>query len=141
MAAIADPVRREILTVLSAGPQTAGALADRFPVSRPAVSRHLRRLRSAGLVRDEVRGRQRVYAIDLEPLGTVDVWLADLRRSVATRIGGLPLTTEHLAALDTEVARTKRARRAGSAAYATDSTTTQPTQPTRPNGRRRRSSA
>ena len=56
-AAIADPVRREILEMLRAEPLTAGTIAARFPISRPAISRHLRVLREAGLVRRRAVGR------------------------------------------------------------------------------------
>ena len=104
-AAIGDPVRREILDLLRGGPRTAGAVADRFPISRPAVSRHLRVLRECGLVVDEPRGRQRVYRIELAPLADLETWLA--------RFGG-PATSRFEPALDalaTEVHRTKRQRR------------------------------
>ena len=66
--AIADPVRREILALLRGGPMPAGAIADRFAISRPAVSRHLRVLREAGLVVDTPQGRERVYRLDVRPL-------------------------------------------------------------------------
>ena len=67
--AIAVPVRREILLMLRAEPLSAGLIAGRFAISRPAVSRHLRVLREAGLVRDTVDGRRRVYALVTAPLG------------------------------------------------------------------------
>ena len=59
-AAIADPVRRDILVMLRDQRLAAGQIADRFAISRPAVSRHLRVLRESGLVRDTLVGRQRV---------------------------------------------------------------------------------
>ncbi|MEA3191146.1 MAG: hypothetical protein QOD77_1728 [Thermoplasmata archaeon] len=61
--ALADATRRQILVVLAAGPMRAGDVAARFAVSRPAVSRHLRVLRAAGLVQVEARGRERWHAI------------------------------------------------------------------------------
>ena len=68
--AIADPVRRDILLMLRDEPLSAGQIADRFVISRPAVSRHLRVLREAGLVRDTADGRRRVYTLVTAPLGT-----------------------------------------------------------------------
>ena len=66
--AIADPVRREILVMLRGTALTAGDIARRFTISRPAVSRHLRVLRESGLVHDELVGRQRFYRLDTAPL-------------------------------------------------------------------------
>lgn len=100
-AAIAEPVRREILMLLRDRVLTAGEIADRFPISRPAVSRHLRVLRTAGLVRDERRGRQRFYRLDAGPLAPLEEWLAGLRGRWA----------EPFDALETEVYRARRDRR------------------------------
>jgi DNA-binding transcriptional ArsR family regulator len=61
LAALSDPTRREIVEALGRAPRRAGDLADRFPISRPAVSKHLRVLREAGLVDAEEQGRERVY--------------------------------------------------------------------------------
>ncbi len=76
--ALADPLRRDILWKLREGPLPAGAIAHAFPVSRPAVSRHLRVLREAGVVRDEAVGRERVYRLEPAPLVQVAVLLAEL---------------------------------------------------------------
>jgi DNA-binding transcriptional ArsR family regulator len=100
--AIADPVRREILVLLRRGPMTAGAVAARFPISRPAVSRHLRVLREAGLVVDTAEGRERLYRLDVAPLAALDAWLAPFRDGWGARFD----------ALETEVHRTRRDRRA-----------------------------
>ncbi|MFE0592192.1 ArsR/SmtB family transcription factor [Micromonospora echinospora] len=101
--AIADPIRRDILEMLRDGRLSAGDIAARFPVSRPAVSRHLRVLRQAGLVRDEVVGRQRFYRLETEPFTALVEWLARFDR---------PRGWEHrLDALETEVYRTRRERR------------------------------
>ncbi|MFI2232320.1 metalloregulator ArsR/SmtB family transcription factor [Nocardia testacea] len=106
-AAVADPVRREILEMLRGSRHTAGAIAARFPISRPAISRHLRVLRNSGLVRDELVGRQRYYALDTAPLRELRTWLAALDEQAAW---------EHrLDALATEVHRTRRERRATAA--------------------------
>lgn len=77
--AVSDPTRRAILDSLRAGPRAAGAIADAFPVSRPAISRHLRVLRHASLVREEKRGRERLYALNPEPLKAIDDWLTAYR--------------------------------------------------------------
>lgn len=76
--AIADPTRRRILDLLrDAGPQRAGDIASRFPrISRPAVSKHLRILRQAHLVREIPEGRQRWYRLTPEPLHEMyESWL------------------------------------------------------------------
>lgn len=76
--ALADPVRREILTTLADGPRAVGPLARRFPISRPAVSRHLRVLLEAGLVRRTPEGRENVYHLETEPLREAEAWLRSL---------------------------------------------------------------
>lgn len=102
-AALADPVRREVVELLAAGPVAAGEIAERFPVSRPAVSRHLRVLREAGLVESEVRGQHRVYALRRAGLAPLEEWLGRFRAPV--------LPADRLGALDTELRRGRRARR------------------------------
>ena len=64
--ALADPVRRAIVERLARGDVGAGDIAAAFPVSRPAISRHLRVLREAGLVTSRVAGQHRIYALDTE---------------------------------------------------------------------------
>jgi len=103
LAALADPLRRELVALLAHGELAAGDLADRFPVSRPAISRHLRVLREAGLVTARADGRRRLYALDPRPLRELDDWLEPYRDLWARRLD----------ALDTEIARGRRARRAG----------------------------
>ncbi len=77
--AVADPTRRAVLDLLRRGSQPAGAIAQAFPVSRPAISRHLRLLRRAHLVREHREGRHRVYDLNPEPLRAVDSWLEQYR--------------------------------------------------------------
>jgi DNA-binding transcriptional ArsR family regulator len=77
--AVADPTRRAILDALRAHDLTAGELADRFPVSRPAISRHLRVLRMANLVRETRAAQSRVYSLNAAPLSEVDRWLTRYR--------------------------------------------------------------
>jgi DNA-binding transcriptional ArsR family regulator len=100
--ALADAVRRDIMRMLRDQPVNAGRIAGAFPVSRPAVSRHLRVLREAGLVRDVLRGRERVYQLTLDALSELEAYLAELRA---------PSRWERrLMALETEVHRVKRER-------------------------------
>ena len=73
--AIAEPTRRRLLDELSRGSRTAGALARRFPSSRPAVARHLGVLRQAGLVRARREGRHQIYELTPAPLSAVHHWV------------------------------------------------------------------
>jgi DNA-binding transcriptional ArsR family regulator len=77
--ALADPTRRAVLDLLRRGSQPAGEIAQAFPVSRPAISKHLRLLRRAHLVREHREGRHRVYQLNPEPLRAVDSWLDHYR--------------------------------------------------------------
>ena len=95
--ALADPTRRALIERLRRGPVAAGALAAGLPVSRPAVSQHLKVLKSAGLVREEADGTRRVYRV--EPAG-----LVALRRYL-DRLWG-----DALAALKAEARRGRAAR-------------------------------
>jgi DNA-binding transcriptional ArsR family regulator len=63
-AAVGDPNRRAIVELLTAGDRSVGEIADRLPISRPAVSRHLRLLKEAGLVADRAEGTRRLYSLD-----------------------------------------------------------------------------
>ena len=74
-AALADPTRREVFERLAERPQAVGELAERLPVSRPAVSQHLKVLKEAGLVTDRPEGARRVYQIDPKGLGQIRAWL------------------------------------------------------------------
>jgi len=78
--ALADPTRRAVLDLLRRGAQPAGLIAEAFPVSRPAISKHLRQLRKARLVMEHRRGRHRFYQLNPEPLKAVDSWLEEYRR-------------------------------------------------------------
>lgn len=76
--AIADPTRRRILGLLRrGGGSTVGGIAGNFRMSRPAISKHLRLLRSAGLVRTRKQGAKRICELDAGPLRAVDDWLHD----------------------------------------------------------------
>lgn len=73
--AIAEPTRRRLLDELSTGPRAAGALASRFLSSRPAIAKHLRILRQAGLVRVRRTGRHRIYSLRPAPLAAAGHWI------------------------------------------------------------------
>lgn len=77
--ALADPTRREILTLLRAGPLTAGQIAERFPVSAAAVSRHLSVLKEADLVRDRREGKYIYYKLNASVLEEILLWLTTLK--------------------------------------------------------------
>ena len=77
--ALADPTRRAVLDLLRGGSQPAGQIARAFPVSRPAISKHLRLLRRAHLVQERREGRHRLYQLNPEPLKAVDSWLQQYR--------------------------------------------------------------
>jgi DNA-binding transcriptional ArsR family regulator len=78
--ALADPTRRAVLDLLRRGPQAAGQIAGFFPVSRPAISKHLRQLRRARLVVEHRRGRHRLYQLNPDPLRNVHRWLEAYRQ-------------------------------------------------------------
>ena len=77
--ALADPTRRAILAMLRQGSQPAGSIARDFPISRPAISKHLRVLREAELVSEIKVGRNRLYELNAAPLRNVDDWLSHYR--------------------------------------------------------------
>jgi DNA-binding transcriptional ArsR family regulator len=117
LAALADPVRREIVELLAAGEMGAGEIAERFPVTRPAISRHLRVLREAGLVTSEVRAQRRVYRLERAPLAELDGWLDRFRPLPGRHSTARPVVPPGLAnrldALDTEIRRGRRRRTDG----------------------------
>lgn len=87
--AIADPTRRQLLDRLSREEASAGELGVGFAISQPAMSRHLRVLREAGLVRVSRRGRQRIYGIDPQGLRVVYDWVRHYARFWDERLATL----------------------------------------------------
>src|SRR5215468_6391758 len=85
--AVADPTRREILRLLRDGRRSVGDLASNFTQSRPAISKHLRLLRAAGLVVTHERGTARICSLNARPLRTVDQWLRDYETMWRTSLG------------------------------------------------------
>jgi len=74
-AALSDPTRREVFQRLQSGGRSVGAIARDLPVSRPAVSQHLKVLKDAGLVVDRAEGTRRIYWIDPHGLAAIRTWL------------------------------------------------------------------
>ena len=75
MTALGSDVRRDILRLLAGGPRPAGGIAAAFPISRPAVSKHLRLLSEAGLIRAEAQGRQQIYSLEQRGFEAGHSWL------------------------------------------------------------------
>ena len=75
LVALADPTRRKVFERLRRGPLPVGEIAEGLPVSRPAVSQHLKVLKEAGLVTESQNGTRRIYRIDPEGLGQLRAWL------------------------------------------------------------------
>jgi len=75
LAALSDPTRRRVFERLRSGPAAVSEIARGMPVSRPAVSQHLRTLKDAGLVADRAEGTRRVYFIDPDGLAELRRWL------------------------------------------------------------------
>jgi DNA-binding transcriptional ArsR family regulator len=79
--ALGHPARRRVVEMLSQGPRTAGELHGAFPIAAPAMSRHLRVLRSAGLIADQPKpddARVRIYSLRVEAIEDLTTWLSDL---------------------------------------------------------------
>jgi DNA-binding transcriptional ArsR family regulator len=83
--ALGDPHRRAIVELLGAGGRSVREIADTLPISRPAVSRHLRLLRDAGLVVEEPRGTRRIYRLHDEGVRAVQDYLERVWRESAAR--------------------------------------------------------
>ncbi len=87
--ALADPVRRDILALVRQGELSAGALVEALALPQPSVSKHLKTLREAGLVRARVDGPRRLYSLDPAPLAALDAWLAPYRAFWADKLDAL----------------------------------------------------
>jgi DNA-binding transcriptional ArsR family regulator len=106
--AIADPTRRAILDSLRAGERSAGAIAGDYRVSRPAISKHLRVLREAGLVHERRESRLRLYSIRPAPLREVDHWIDGYRMLWAARLQDLRVAAEAAQRRTTSTPRSTR---------------------------------
>jgi DNA-binding transcriptional ArsR family regulator len=105
--ALADPTRRAVLDLLRRGSQPAGQIAEAFPVSRPAISKHLRLLRRAHLVREHREGRNRIYQLNPEPLRAVDSWIEQYRHFWSSSLTNLKAFVEAEYAKETQTAPSK----------------------------------
>src|SRR5271169_1477551 len=103
--ALADPTRRAVLELLRQGSQPAGRIAQAFPVSRPAISKHLRLLRRAHLVNEHREGRNRVYRLNPEPLRAVDSWIEQYRSFWSASLSNLKAFVEAEHARETQPSR------------------------------------
>ena len=83
--ALGDPNRRAIVELLGSGGRSVGELADALPISRPAVSRHLRLLKEAGLVVEEPQGTRRLYRLHMEGVQAVESYLTQVWGDATTR--------------------------------------------------------
>ncbi|HYK51370.1 MAG TPA: metalloregulator ArsR/SmtB family transcription factor [Terriglobales bacterium] len=108
--ALADPTRRAVLDLLRKGRQPAGQIAEAFPISRPAISKHLRLLRRAHLVNEHREGRNRFYHLNPEPLRAVDSWLEQYRSFWSMSLANLKAFVEAEYAKETAVAPMKAPR-------------------------------
>jgi DNA-binding transcriptional ArsR family regulator len=86
---VAEPTRRRILDLLRDGDRPVGELVHALGISQPGVSKHLRVLRDAGLVRVRQQAQQRWYQLDAAPLAEIDAWLAPYRRLWSERLDAL----------------------------------------------------
>jgi DNA-binding transcriptional ArsR family regulator len=109
---IAEPTRRRILDVVRAGERSVGELVDELGLAQPAVSRHLRVLRDAGLVEVRPDAQRRLYRLRAEPLRELDRWLEPYRAEWADRLDSLERHLERTATpIPAPLPRTDRAQR------------------------------
>jgi DNA-binding transcriptional ArsR family regulator len=93
-AALGDPARRSIVTGLAAGPATVRTIAEPFAMSRPAISKHLRVLKEAGIVEVRPEGRQNWYSLTDDAFTEADAWLDEVQDMWATALGSLKQLVE-----------------------------------------------
>jgi DNA-binding transcriptional ArsR family regulator len=95
-AALADDTRLEIVEVLAEGDRTAGELVDLFDISQPAVSRHLRVLREAGVVSATAAGRERLYRLNVAAVAAVGEWATTMTRTWEQRFDALGIHLDQM---------------------------------------------
>jgi len=105
---LAEPNRRLILDLLREEERPVGVLVDALGISQPAVSKHLRVLRDAGLVEVRVDAQRRLYRLQPEPLREIDEWLTPYRRAWSKRLDALE---RHLDEMDDDTEQPRRRRR------------------------------
>jgi DNA-binding transcriptional ArsR family regulator len=101
--ALADPIRAEIVQLLAGDDLTAGEIATRFPISRPAVSRHLSVLLRSGLVSVRGEAQRRIYRLDIGGLDEIDRWVAACRSVWGARLDALGHHLDQVASRSKEI--------------------------------------
>ena len=104
MAVLADPTRRRIVELLAEGERPAGEIASHFPVSGPAISRHLRVLRETGIATYRRDAQRWVYALNPQPIEEVDRWMRDTLLRWQTRFDALGAHLDEMAAREEDEA-------------------------------------
>jgi DNA-binding transcriptional ArsR family regulator len=94
--AIADPTRREIISMICNQPLNLNAVAEKFEISRPAISKHIRILTECGLVQIRVKGRERYCEARLEKLNEVSAWLEQYRKFWTAKLDSLETYLDEL---------------------------------------------
>ena len=122
-AALAEPHRRQILDLLHTGERSVGDLVERLRISQPAVSKHLRALREAGLLHVRGDAQRRLYSVRPDPLHAIDDWLAPYRRMWAASLDDLE-PQRHLDRIPTVTSPTQEAQMYGSLDQGDDRTAT-----------------
>ena len=92
--ALADPTRRRIIENLAMGESSFGEIADKFEMSRPAVSQHLKVLREAGIVASRADAQRRIYRLNDDSLQEIEAWLGKVREFWSQRLEQLLLEEE-----------------------------------------------
>jgi DNA-binding transcriptional ArsR family regulator len=107
-AALADPTRRHIIEMLANQPMHAGAIAEHFQISAPAISQHLKVLRDAKLVQVHAESNRRIYQLDPNGITEIRTWLDGISRFRTDRLDALEVQLE--AQLETRATKTKRSK-------------------------------
>lgn len=94
--AIADPTRRAILTLLTMQALTPGLIAQEFSISRQAVSKHIKVLQECALLKEEKRGREIYYQLEVEKMKELDLWIAPFRKLWSQRFDQLDQLLDQL---------------------------------------------
>ena len=89
LAALSDPTRRRIVEMLARGPLSSGDIAQRFDMSAPAISQHLKTLRAARLVRVQAQAQRRIYALDPDGVSEVSEWVDRIRNFWSVKLDAL----------------------------------------------------
>jgi DNA-binding transcriptional ArsR family regulator len=108
--ALGDATRREIVEILRSGGRSVGEIADALPISRPAVSRHLRLLKAAGLVAEQPQGTRRIYRLDDHGIAAVQTYIAQVWGDAVTRFRLMAENTVAIRAENIDATRTAPAR-------------------------------